>query len=54
MALYLKKRPRMCGGLTGKEESNLSGLNQNYGVKRKGLKTAIEELKQKMLAKVRK
>ena len=34
-----------------KKKHKLSELNERYRVKRKGLKTVIEELKQKMLAK---
>ena len=44
-------------GLGLKKKRKLSELNERYRVKRKGLKTVIEELKQRMLvkrAKVRK
>ena len=34
-----------------KKKRKLSELNEKYGVKRKGLKTVIEELKQRLLAK---
>ena len=34
-----------------KKKRQLSGLNERYRLKRKGLKTLIEELKQRMLAK---
>ena len=34
-----------------KKKRNFNELNERYGVKRKGLKTVIEELKQRMLAK---
>ena len=34
-----------------KKKHKLSELNERYRVKRKGFKTVIEELKQKMLAK---
>lgn len=39
------------GELGLKKKRKLGKLNKRYGVKRKGLKTVIEELKQKMLAK---
>ena len=37
-----------------KKKRKLSELNEKQGVKRKGLKTVIEELKQRMLAKIAK
>ena len=39
------------GELGLKKKPKLSELNERYRVKRKGLKTVIEELKQRMLAK---
>ncbi|XP_068704348.1 microfibrillar-associated protein 1A-like [Montipora foliosa] len=39
------------GELGLKKKRKLSELNERYGVKSKGLKTVIEELKQRMLAK---
>ena len=38
-------------GLDGGKKQKLLGLQEKYKVKRKGLKTVIEELKQRMLAK---
>ena len=38
-------------GLSGGKKRKLLELQENYRVKRKGLKTVIEELKQRMLAK---
>ena len=42
------------GELGLKKKRKLSELNEKYRVKRKGLKTVIEELKQKLLAKIAK
>ena len=39
------------GELGLRKKHKLSELNERYGVKRKGLKTVIEELKQRLLAK---